>query len=166
LAPTVPKIYVRGAVATNGGYAFFQRFPDRRIDEADIAGRVPVLAEFIEASCADYGLARRPIAVGFSNGAIMAAAVLMARPALFAGAILFRPLSPFIDDISCRLNGVPVLIVDGEHDSRRSTGDGLLLAERLRRCGAHVTRHLLPAGHLITAVDREIAREWLGPLLT
>src|SRR3712207_2532455 len=76
LAPESVRISVRGAVASDAGYAFFRRFPDRRVDEADVVARVPALADFIESTCAGYG---RPIAVGFSNGAIMAAALLLAR---------------------------------------------------------------------------------------
>ena len=92
----------------------------------------------------------------------MAAALLLTRPGLLAGAILFRPLSPFRDELPARLDGTPVLIIDGEKDSRRSPGDGALLAERLTRAGAAVSHHVLPVGHSITAMDREIAREWLA----
>lgn len=94
LAPKAAKFGVRGTVAVEEGYAFFHRFPDRRVDEADIEAKTPVLVEFIEASCARYNFARQPIAIGFSNGAIMAAALLLAHPGALAGAILFRPLSP------------------------------------------------------------------------
>jgi phospholipase/carboxylesterase len=164
LAPGATKLGIRGTVAMDGWYAFFHRFPDRRVDEADIAARVPVLAEFIETSCAGYNLTRRPMAIGFSNGAIMAAALLMTHPGLLAGAILFRPLSPFTQDPPYRLDSTPVLIIDGAKDSRRSSGDGLRLAERLRHAGALVTHHLLPVGHSITAEDGEIAHEWLRAL--
>jgi phospholipase/carboxylesterase len=164
LAPGAAKLGVRGTVAMDVGYAFFRRFPDRRVDEADIAARVPVLAEFIETSCAGYNLTGRPVAVGFSSGAIMAAALLMSRPGLLAGAILFRPLSPFTDHVPNHLDGTPVLIIDGAKDSRRSCGDGLRLAERLRRAGALVSQHLLLVGHAITAEDARIAREWLRAL--
>ena len=64
------------------------------------------------------------------------------RPSLLAGAILVRSLSPFANDLPNRLDGTPVLIIDGEKDSRRSPGDGLRLAERLIRAGATVTHHL------------------------
>ncbi|QLY28445.1 alpha/beta hydrolase [Nocardia huaxiensis] len=160
LAPDASTLAVRGAVALPGGYAFFHRFPDRRLDETDIAARAPRLASFIETSCAAHNLAQRPIAIGFSNGAIMAAALLMTRPSLLSGAILLRPLSPFTDDPAFRLDGTPVLIIDGEKDSRRSPGDGLRLAERLRPAGALLTHHVLPGGHSITDGDRDIAREW------
>ncbi|MFD4439618.1 alpha/beta hydrolase [Nocardia sp. NPDC058519] len=161
LAPGATKLGIRGTVATDSGYAFFRRHPDRRVDEADIAARVPVLAEFIEESCADYDLTERPVAIGFSNGAIMTAALLRSHPGLLAGAILFRPLAPFAHDLPYRLDGTPVLIVDGTNDSRRSSGDGLRLSRRLRRAGAMVTHHVLPVGHAITGGDGEVAREWL-----
>jgi phospholipase/carboxylesterase len=161
LAPEAASLGMRGSVAIEEGYAFFHRFPDRRVDEADIAARAPVLAEFIKASGARYNFARRPVAIGFSNGAIMAAALLLAHPDLLAGAILFRPLSPFTHDIPHRLDSTPVLIIDGEKDSRRSPGDGLRLAERLVRAGASVSHHVLPVGHAMTAEDRRLAGEWL-----
>ncbi len=164
LAPKAAKLGIRGTVAIDGGYAFFHRFPDRRVNEADIKARAPALADFIEAFCACGNLARRPVAVGFSNGAIMAAALLLTRPGLLAGAILFRPLSPFTHDLPHRLDNTPALIIDGEKDSRRSPGDGARLAERLVRAGASVTHHVLPAGHSLTAEDKRFARDWHGAL--
>jgi phospholipase/carboxylesterase len=161
LAPGSPTLAIRGGVQIDEGYAFFHRFPDRSIDEADISARVPVLAKFIVTAGGYYGFTKVPIAMGFSNGAIMAAALLLTRPSLLAGAILFRPLLPFRDDLPARLYGTPVLIIDGEKDSRRSPGDGLRLAERLSRAGAAVTHHVLPVGHSISAVDRQIAGDWI-----
>jgi len=143
LAPNAAKLGIRGPVAIDDGYAFFHRFPDRRVDEADIEAKAPVLAAFIEASCARYNFAGRPIAIGFSNGAIMAAA----------------------RDLPHRLDTTPVLIIDGEKDSRRSPGDGSRLAERLVRAGALVTHHVLPVGHSVTAEDKRIAREWLPAIV-
>jgi phospholipase/carboxylesterase len=156
LSPGAARLGVRGTVAIDGGYAFFERFPDRRVNEADVAARVPALAEFIAAR--GFG---RPVAVGYSNGAIMAAALLLARPGVLAGAVLFRPLAPFTHDLPHRLDAAPVLIIDGDDDDRRARGDGLRLAERLERAGAIVTHHVLPTGHAITADDQRIARNWL-----
>jgi predicted esterase len=83
---------------------------------------------------------------------------------LLAAAVFFRPLSPFAHDLPTRLDGTPVLILDGEKDRRRAPGDGRRLAERLTRAGAAVTHHVLPVGHSITEADREIAKEWLAAL--
>lgn len=164
LAPGAAKLGIRGTVAMDGGYAFFHRLPDRRVNEADLAARAPVLAGVIEASYAAYHLTRPPIAVGFSNGAIMAAALLLSHPRLLAAAVLFRPLSPFTRDLPSRLDRTPVLIIDGAKDTRRSLGDGLRLASQLDRAGALTTYRVLPVGHSITAEDAGIAREWLRAL--
>jgi phospholipase/carboxylesterase len=78
---------------------------------------------------------------------------------------LKAPLSPFRADLPTRLVGTPVLTIDGDKDARRSPGDGALLAEPLTRAGAAVSHHVLPVGHSITAMDREIAKEWLMTLV-
>jgi phospholipase/carboxylesterase len=161
VAPGSPTLCLRGTVAIDGGFAFFHRRPDRSIDEADLEARIPPLSEFISATIADQ---KPPVAVGFSNGAIMAAALLFTRPTLFGAAVLFRPLSPFLEDRPAALNGKPVLIIDGEKDSRRSPGDGARLALRLSNAGATVTHHVLPCGHTITTQDQQLARDWLREL--
>jgi len=164
LAPGAPILALRGTVEIDGGFAFFHRRPDRSIDEADIEMRIPALAEFIKNTGARNGFAKPPIAIGYSNGAIMAAALLLTHPALFSGAILLRPLSPFAADCSPHPRGTPVLIIDGEKDSRRSPGDGARLAERFKRAEAIVTHHVLPGGHAITEMDKQIAQGWLTGL--
>jgi phospholipase/carboxylesterase len=161
LAPRAAKLAIRRTVTTDGGYSFFHRLPDRRVNHADLAARAPTLAQFIRTF---RSLNTQPVAVGFSNGAIMAAALLETHPALLAGAILFRPLPPFIQRPNIRLNGTPVLIIDGAEDDRRSPGDGRRVAQRLRHAEADVTHHLLPTGHALTREDVEIARTWLQSL--
>jgi phospholipase/carboxylesterase len=78
--------------------------------------------------------------------------LLLTCPSLLAGAVLFRRLSPFTYDPPTGLDGKPVLIIDGEKDTRRSTPDDARLAERLMRADATVTHHVLPVGHSITAL--------------
>jgi phospholipase/carboxylesterase len=161
LAPGSSILGIRGTVEIDGGFAFFHRNADRSIDEADLEARISVLSEFIEAVCVHHRLANPPVAIGFSNGAITVAALLLTRPTLFAAAVLFRPLSPFLDDRPAVLTGKSVLIIDGAKDSRRSPGDGAKLAQRLSRAGANVIHQVLPVGHAITTTDEEIARVWL-----
>ncbi len=161
LAPAAAKVSVRGAVRTPGGYAFFRRFPDRRIDEEDLTGRLQPFTQLIGTALTELGLHRRPVAVGYSNGAIMAAAALQTNSDLFAGAVLFRPLSPFTVAPITPLNGLPVLVLDGADDDRRRPGDGRVLAESLRRVGADVCHEVLPTGHGIGELDEEIAGRWL-----
>jgi phospholipase/carboxylesterase len=156
LAPRATLLGIRGAVPFEDGSAFFHRRADRTIDETDIAERCPVLADFIATVAG-----RPPIALAFSNGAIMAAALLLMRPGLLSAAILLRPLSPFAQEPAVNLPAAPVLIIDGAKDSRRLPGDGVRLAKRLVRAGADVSHHVLPVGHAITALDEEVMRDWL-----
>ena len=161
LMPSAAKISIRGAVPTTGGYAFFRRLPDRRIDEQDLTARLSPVRELIKTALHEHRLSSRPIAVGFSNGAIMAAAVLQTHPELFSGAVLFRPLSPFTVAPVKPLNGLPVLILDGANDERRRSDDGLVLAETLRHAGADVGHEVLPTGHAICEHDEQIAGRWM-----
>ena len=110
ISPGSPILAMRGAVPFGDGYAFFHRFPDRSVDEAGIATRAQVLADFILATTTRYSFTRAPVAIGFSNGVIMAATLLLTRPSLLTGTILFRPLSPFAHDppTADRLDGKPV----------------------------------------------------------
>jgi len=164
VAPGASRLGVRGTVALDNGYAFFRRHADRRVDEPDLASRVPALAALIHGFVSGGQLREPPVAVGFSNGAIMAAALMSTHADVLAGAVLFRPLPPFAADSAYRPGPTPVLIIDGAHDPRRSPGDGQRLAEMLTRAGAVVTHHVLPDGHSITAEDEQIAREWLTSL--
>ena len=164
LEPGASRLGVRGTVAMDNGYAFFRRHADRRVDEADLRSRVPSLEALVREFAGRGQLAKPPVLVGFSNGAIMAAAFLAMHPEMLAGAMLFRPLSPFTTDASYRRCSIPVLIVDGAQDQRRSADDGRRLAERLSGAGAVLTHRVLPVGHPIGDEDEELAREWLKAL--
>ncbi len=164
VAPGATVLGIRGAVPFDGGSAFFHRHADRTIDEADIGARCPVLADFIVAAAERYRFGSAPVAVAFSNGAIMAAALLLMRPGLLSAAVLLRPLSPFVGVLGMQLPATPALIIDGAKDSRRSPGDGERLAEKLVHVGAVVSHHVLPVGHSITTLDEDIVREWLERL--
>ena len=161
IAADSPAIAIRGSEPWDDGFAFFRRFEDRSIDEVNLATNAASLADFIESACTNYRFSKLPIAVGFSNGAIMSAALLLTRPGLLAGGILFRPLSPFAQYAMRPLNGVPVLIIDGERDKRRLPGDGYRLATRLTGANACVEHHVLRTGHNISTEDRSLAEHWL-----
>lgn len=159
LMPFSAKVSLRGAVPTSGGYA--RRLPDRRIDEEDLRAQLTPVEALINNALNEHGQSRRPIAVGYSNGAIMASAILQTYPELFSAAVLFRPLSPFSIAPGKPLRGLPVLVLDGAHDERRESGDGRVLAQTLQEAGADVSHEVLPTGHAIGELDRLIATTWL-----
>jgi len=70
-APTSTAVAVRGARPWERGFAFFRRFEDRSIDEGDLVARAAQLADEVAQIGMDFHFPRPPIAVGFSNGAIM-----------------------------------------------------------------------------------------------
>ncbi|HTO60942.1 MAG TPA: esterase [Bradyrhizobium sp.] len=161
LSPGSVAVAIRGALPWENGFAFFRRFEDRSIDEDNLVTQAGVLANDIPPIRTGCRSSRAPIAVGFSNGAIMAAALLIRYPGLLSGAVLFRPLSPFARRDRANIPGTPVLIIDGSDDERRSPGDGARLARGLTRHGATVTHHVLRAGHSLEEQDLCLAREWL-----
>lgn len=93
MLPGAARLGVRGGVVMDPGHAFFHRFPDRTIDEADLRSRVPGLVRSIQRAVARHRSRVRPLLVGYSNGAIVAAATALTEPQRFAGAILLRPAS-------------------------------------------------------------------------
>jgi phospholipase/carboxylesterase len=161
LMPLAPLIAIRGGLKWENGFAFFRRFDDRRVDEVDLRARAVVLAEFIAEISGPESSSKKPIVIGFSNGAIMAAALVLMRPELFSAAVLYRPLPPQSDARDVHMHAMPILILDGERDRRRMRGDGRRLAERFCQMGARVTHHVLPVGHSITPEDIAITEDWL-----
>ena len=109
IAPAAPLLSVRGKVLENGMPRFFRRFAEGKFDEDDVRLRAGELADFVVEACKHYGIAA-PIALGYSNGANTAAAILLLRPGVLAGAILLRATLPLSQPAQIDLNGVPVLI--------------------------------------------------------
>lgn len=153
----------RGQVLENGMPRFFRRLAEGVLDEADIRRRAGELAEFVQAARKTYGLAA-PVAVGYSNGANIAAALLLLMPATLAGAALLRPMAPLLDPPLPRLTGRPVLLLSGAADAIVAPDGAGRLAETLRRAGAAVEHRTLPTGHGLSQADLAITREWLGAM--
>jgi phospholipase/carboxylesterase len=150
---------VRGRISWEGGYAFFRRRLDRTLDEADLAQGAAAIQRLL-VHLQDAGR-RPPILLGYSNGAIAAAAAILDDRLLSAGAILLRPLSPLPERAFPRLDGYPILLVSAEDDSRRDPSDGPSLDSQFRAAGAASTLVVLPVGHGLTAADQDAVTAWL-----
>lgn len=156
-------VAVRGRIPWEGGYAFFRRMPDRSLDLADLALGAAAIAHLLDRLRARSR--QRPILLGYSNGAIAAAASAAQDPHLSAGAILLRPLSPSPERALPRLDGYPVLLVSGKNDARRDSSDGSSLEAQLMTAGAKTTLVELPVGHGLTSADEATTATWLGERL-
>ena len=158
----VPVISPRGAVRENGWPRFFRRFPSGGFDIADLDRRTHQLADFLLDARERYGHDQLPMtALGYSNGANIAAAVLLRRPEVFHAAILLRPMMPLPRSEEVDLSGKKVLILRGREDQIIPAAQTDALEAALARAGADVCTLALDADHLLTAEDRNIARRWI-----
>lgn len=161
IAPSANLLGVRGQVIENGMPRFFRRLAEGVFDEEDLRLRTHELADWIAVGAAQHGFdVGKVYAVGFSNGANIAASLLLLRPGALTGAILLRPMVPLTPKSLPDLAGVPVLISAGRHDPLVSTGETERLAELLRKSGASVTTVFQPAGHGLALEDVLTAADW------
>jgi phospholipase/carboxylesterase len=161
VAPGAPLLSPRGKVMESGMPRFFRRLAEGVFDEADVRLRAGELADFIAAARATYGLAA-PIALGYSNGANIAAAVLLLHPEALAGAILLRAMTPLTGVATAgSLIGKSALIVSGADDPIARPANGARLKAMLEAAGARVEQRILAAGHELSQADVRLAHGWL-----
>ena len=164
LSPGAAALSVRGTVLENGMPRFFQRLREGVFDEDDLRRRADELADFVQTASSTYGIkARSLVAVGFSNGANIASALLLQRPEVLAGAVLFAAMVPYAEPPAAELAGVPVIISNGDRDPMIPAAMTEQLVDQLRDRGTSLT--LLPhrGGHQIDqAVLPQIKRILAG----
>ncbi|WP_428032651.1 alpha/beta hydrolase [Ancylobacter sp.] len=160
IAPGAALLSPRGKVLEGGMPRFFRRLREGVFDEDDVRARAAELAAFIAEARAAYGLAA-PIAVGFSNGANIAAALLLTQPKVLAGAILIRAMVPLAVPPAADLAGKRVLLLSGATDPIVPENNAVRLAGQLRAAGADLDHRTLPAGHGLSQGDLTLARAWL-----
>jgi phospholipase/carboxylesterase len=161
ISPGAALLSVRGQVLEHGMPRFFRRLAEGVFDEADVIRRANDLADFVEAARETYGLAA-PLALGYSNGANIAAAMFLLRPLTLQGGILLRAMVPLAQPPEANLAGRSLLLVSGQHDPIIPPANGEKLAAMLTRAGADVTRRVLPVGHQLSQADISLSREWLA----
>ncbi|WP_332685175.1 alpha/beta hydrolase [Bosea sp. (in: a-proteobacteria)] len=159
--PGAALLSPRGQVLEAGMPRFFRRLAEGVFDEADLTRRTHELADFIAAAREQYGLPA-PLALGFSNGANIAAALLLLRPEALSGAVLLRAMAPFAEPPAAALAGKPVLLVSGSLDPIVPEESVGRLAATLEKAGAAVTHRGLPTGHGLSQADIGVVREWLS----
>ena len=153
----------RGKVLEHGMPRFFRRLAEGVFDHEDLMRRTHELAGFVERSVDEYDIdQRRLFAVGFSNGANIAASLLLAYPRLLAGAVLLRAMVPFEPDSAPDLSGIPVYLAAGRSDQMVPPENTERLAQVLREAGADVTLDWQPGGHGIGPDEIQAAQNWFA----
>lgn len=158
-----PLLSPRGKVLENGMPRFFRRHAEGVLDIDDLKARTHELVEFIDTAAKEHDLDRsRIVAVGFSNGANIAASTLLLRPDALQAAILLHPMVPFEPDGPVDLIGMKVFIGAGRNDPLIEPASTERLAEILRSNSAEVTIEWAHAGHQLTQGEIAAATAWLG----
>ncbi len=163
LSPGSALLSPRGKVLESGMPRFFRRLAEGVFDQADLKLRTAELADFIAAARKQYGI-EAPVAVGFSNGANIAASLLLTKPDVLRGAVLLRAMLPFEPPSPPALAGKPVLLLSGASDPMISAVGRDRLVAVLQATGAALTHKVLPTGHNLTQNDLTTAGYWLEQL--
>jgi predicted esterase/catechol 2,3-dioxygenase-like lactoylglutathione lyase family enzyme len=167
LLPGAAMLSPRGKVLERGAPRFFRRLAEGVFDQEDLARRTEELAQFVETAATTYAFERDAIiAVGFSNGANIAASLLLRRPGLVRGAVLLSPMLPYEPETVPNLVGTDVFIGAGRTDPIAPAVQVERLAELLRTAGADVTVYWQNAGHTVTKDELDAAQRWTAERLT
>ncbi|MBR0848572.1 alpha/beta hydrolase [Bradyrhizobium diazoefficiens] len=161
ISPGSALLSPRGRVLEHGMPRFFRRLAEGVFDEEDVRRRAHELGDFVSEARQRYGIAA-PVAVGFSNGANIAAALLLLQPEVLAGAILLRAMVPLADAPKANLAAKPILLLSGQADPIVPASNSARLAALLSEAGARVEHKVLPAGHQLSQADVTLARTWIG----
>jgi len=163
LWPGAALLGVRGRVLENGMPRFFRRVSEGVFDVDDLEFRTEELAQFIEAASERYSFrTEKLIAVGYSNGANIAASLILLHPHYLAAAVLFRVMVPFTPDIIRDFRNLPVFIGAGERDPIVPRSQPEQLGKTFKSGGADVTLFWHSGGHELGEDDVEAAKTWLS----
>lgn len=152
---------VRGNVLENGMPRFFRRLDEGIFDEADLVFRTNELNEFLEEAAEKYGFDRNNIfAIGYSNGANIAASLMFHYQNALKGAILHHPMVPRRGIDLPDLSGEKVFITAGTNDPICSPQESEDLKALLEGAGSNVELHWENRGHQLTMDEVEAAGKW------
>ena len=162
LAPGAALLSPRGKILEHGMPRFFRRLAEGVFDLEDLKFRANELADFVGAAAARYGFdPARVIALGYSNGANIASAIMLLRPGVLRRGVLLRAMVPLEPEPLPSIGGTRVLISNGRMDPIVSPDETERLAKLLQRAGADVDVHWQPAGHQLMPGDFAVAKTWL-----
>jgi phospholipase/carboxylesterase len=165
LAPGANLLSPRGQVSENGAPRFFRRLSHGVFDKEDIELRATELAQFITDMAKHRGFdVSRVYALGYSNGANIAHALMLLHPGVLAGGVLLRPMPVIEPPTVPDLKGIPVLIAAGDEDGMTTPELTHQLAAQLTKAGAKVDVKWMAAGHELTPYDFQMVQAFFKSL--
>ena len=152
---------VRGNVLENGMPRFFRRLAEGVFDIEDLIFRKKELNDFLDEAAVKYGFDRNNvIAVGYSNGANIAASLLFHYQNALKGAILHHPMVPLRGIEMPDLSGKSVFIAAGTNDPICPPAESEELQSLLEKANEKVELHWENRGHQLTLQEVEAAAQW------
>jgi phospholipase/carboxylesterase len=163
LDPTAGLLSPRGKILEGGRIPrFFRRLAEGVFDIEDLKFRTHELTGFVDKASRIYGFdARKVIAVGYSNGANIAASMLLLKPQTLSGAILFRAMVPLIPDNLPDLSDKRIFMSSGLRDPIATRKEAETLSGLLKQARAVVDLQWQNSGHELTQDDVHAAKQWL-----
>lgn len=161
LAPGAAFLSPRGKAFEGDQVRFFARVSPDVFEETEVRTRTAELAAWVSEAVAQYKLDPAKVyALGYSNGASIAASTMLLHPGVLAGGFLLRPRTIVEPSPLPDLNGAPVLVISGQRDAKVPAGAGEYLARLLGRAGASVELALADTGHDLTPQDFAAGKIW------
>ncbi len=153
----------RGKVLENGvAPRFFRRLAEGVFDLEDLKFRTNELADFVIDASKTYNFdLQHIIAVGYSNGANIAASMLLLRPEILSSAILFRAMVPLVPQTLPDLTNKHILMSSGLMDPIVSLDETDRLFGLFKKAGANISLSWQESGHELTMEEVRKAKEWL-----
>lgn len=159
--PGASILSVRGNILENGMPRFFRRLAEGVFDEPDLIFRTQELKKFIDDAAVQYGFDRnKVVALGYSNGANIAASMLFHYADVLQGAIMHHPMVPLRSIELPKLTGVACFIGAGENDPICTPAESNELKSLLSEAGADVQIHWERHGHQLSRTEVEAAKVW------
>ena len=166
LLPGAAILSPRGKVSEHGAPRFFRRLAEGVFDHEDLLFRTHELADFVDQAADQYAFDRQKlVAVGYSNGANIAASLMLLHPGLLRAAVLLRAMVPFEPEQTPDLSGTPVFLAAGRRDTMIAPDNTERLAAILQEAGADLDLRWKNVGHPLTYEELEEARDWLSRVL-
>jgi len=153
----------RGKVLENGMFPrFFRRLAEGVFDIEDLKFRTNELANFVNDASKVYGFDKhRVIAVGYSNGANIAASMLLLHPEILSAAMLFRTMVTLVPQVLPDLNNKHIFMSSGLYDPIVPKQDAERLVSLFKKAGAKVSLYWQNSGHELVMEEVGRAKEWL-----
>jgi phospholipase/carboxylesterase len=161
ISPESAILSPRGKVLENGMPRFFRRLAEGVFDVEDLKYRTCELATFVSNASQFYGFdLKRTIVVGFSNGANIGASMLLLRPEVLSGAILFRAMVPLELESVPDLSDKHIVLCEGLYDPIVTQQEAKRLFLLLEKSRAKISLRWQKSSHNLTQDDVLIAKEW------